>query len=405
MANSFVEYSSNGGISFVFNKGYLAKSDVHVYVEEVETTDFTWTDDSTILLGFVPQSNPFAVRIQRETSIDARLVTWTDGGSVAAPAHNKDSLQMFYVTQETAERVLRFDKLDGKYDAETRIIKNLADAVANTDATTLQQVTALINALALSQGNMPLSGTINNMLVSDGTNWAVKTDSQARGTLGLGTSAIVDTGTINAAHVVVNQNLWDYVSTKEIPTGVLAPYGGIAAPAGWFMCDGTVTMGYSGSNASYASFDSAGVSASNIQALFAILWDTEGILEWNGTSLVPGVKGASAIDDWIALKVVAVPDMRGRTPVGAGTGAGLTARTAGEVIGEEDHLLTESEMPSHNHTMAYPLVRNDGGTISGDWTVLDAVANNLANEIGNTGGDVSHNNMQPSKVMNWIIKR
>ena len=189
MANSYVEYSSSGPLSFVFNKGYLAKSDVHVYVEGVETTDFTWTDDSTVLLGFVPQSNPFAVRIQRETTIDARLVTWADGGSIPAPAHNKDSLQTFYVAQETTERVLRFDNLDSNYDAESRIIKNLADAVANTDATTLQQITALINALALSQGNMPLSGTINNMLVSDGANWAVKSAVDTKTALGLGSAA------------------------------------------------------------------------------------------------------------------------------------------------------------------------------------------------------------------------
>jgi microcystin-dependent protein len=46
-----------------------------------------------------------------------------------------------------------------------------------------------------------------------------------------------------------------------------------------------------------------------------------------------------------------VPDLRGRSPVGAGTGAGLTARSLGQTGGEENHVNTsaQSGMPSHNH--------------------------------------------------------
>jgi microcystin-dependent protein len=46
-----------------------------------------------------------------------------------------------------------------------------------------------------------------------------------------------------------------------------------------------------------------------------------------------------------------VPDLRGRVPIGAGTGPGLTARTLAQTGGEESHLLTaaESGLPSHTH--------------------------------------------------------
>ena len=44
-----------------------------------------------------------------------------------------------------------------------------------------------------------------------------------------------------------------------------------------------------------------------------------------------------------------LPDLRGRSLIGAGTGRGLSQRTMGDVGGEETHFLTQSELPSHSH--------------------------------------------------------
>jgi microcystin-dependent protein len=46
----------------------------------------------------------------------------------------------------------------------------------------------------------------------------------------------------------------------------------------------------------------------------------------------------------------ALPDLRGRVPVGVGQGAGLSNIDQGEVGGSESHTLQVSEMPSHSHT-------------------------------------------------------
>ena len=54
-----------------------------------------------------------------------------------------------------------------------------------------------------------------------------------------------------------------------------------------------------------------------------------------------------------------LPDMRGRTPIGHGTGSGLTARNVGQKVGGETHSHTGGTFavgnhthtgPSHNHT-------------------------------------------------------
>lgn len=44
-----------------------------------------------------------------------------------------------------------------------------------------------------------------------------------------------------------------------------------------------------------------------------------------------------------------VPDFRGRSPMGDGTGSGLTNRVFGTIAGEEIHVLSISEMAAHNH--------------------------------------------------------
>lgn len=46
----------------------------------------------------------------------------------------------------------------------------------------------------------------------------------------------------------------------------------------------------------------------------------------------------------------ALPDMRGRSPVGTGAGPGLTPIQLGQFRGSESRTLTISQMPSHSHT-------------------------------------------------------
>jgi len=45
-----------------------------------------------------------------------------------------------------------------------------------------------------------------------------------------------------------------------------------------------------------------------------------------------------------------VPDLRGRVPLGVGTGGGLSTYSLGQTGGEESHQLTVGELASHTHT-------------------------------------------------------
>lgn len=144
-----------------------------------------------------------------------------------------------------------------------------------------------------------------------------------------------------------------------LPPGMMMLYGAASPPTGWLACDGSA------------------VSRTTYSALFAII----------GTTFGAG-DGSTTFN---------LPDLRGRTPIGSGTGSGLTARTLGATHGAETHVLSTAEMPAHTHT--YNSVNTGSGVAAGS-----GMTGTFSNTTGSTGGGGAHNNMQPSLVVNFIIK-
>src|SRR5690242_1966413 len=115
------------------------------------------------------------------------------------------------------------------------------------------------------------------------------------------------------------------------------------------------------------------------------------------------------------IQTFALPDLRGRVPLGQGQGPGLTPRVVGEQSGQENHTLLTAEMPAHNHPVsanqnansvspAGCMPSNDSrGTpynvyaTASDGTVMSPAM------IGLTGGNQPHNNMQPNLCINYCI--
>lgn len=95
-----------------------------------------------------------------------------------------------------------------------------------------------------------------------------------------------------------------------------------------------------------------------------------------------------------------VPDLRGRTVIAAGNGMGLTTRSVGDTGGEENHQLVTDEIPSHSHTI--PRTTTTLAVEPGEVAVLSPIPL-IADFTGDTGGDGSHNNMQPFYALNYGI--
>jgi microcystin-dependent protein len=111
----------------------------------------------------------------------------------------------------------------------------------------------------------------------------------------------------------------------------------------------------------------------------------------------------------------ALPDLRGRVPIGFGQGPGLTNRVQGEKGGSENHQLTSAEMPVHSHALIGQTPGGNQGGPGGNSLAASDQRNSqytsttgnaaamAASSIGNAGGNTAHNNMQPYLGSNWCI--
>ncbi len=338
MSLSLVDYVSDGSAT-TFNVpfDYISRSHVYVLVDDVGTDDFTWTSDSIIELD-APATNGLTIRIQRVTPNSAPLVDFVNGSTLDADADLDLAVkQLLFIAQETADTNAGLVAPTGTVNTT-----DLADG-------------AVTNAKRADMAAKRISGR------NTGTGAPQDlTPAQARDVLDVepdDSTLEINSGElrVKAGGITPNELA---VSVGLIPTGSVLPYGGSSAPTGWVLCNGAI---YDRTDGAYSS-------------LYAAI----------GTNFGAGGGGVD----------FQVPDLRGRAPIGAGTGAGLTARTRGQTGGEETHLQTVEEMPAHNHgeTAGQP-----SGTFLGSGSTSHLATVDV-------GGSDPFNVMQPYLVLNFIIK-
>lgn len=234
---------------------------------------------------------------------------------------------------------------------------------------------------------------------------AVKFSSQSAGTITTANAVQVISGDLwynnnsGTPVQITSGNSITSSSSPLVPSGVIWPYGGVSAPTGFLLCDGSSLL--------RASFSD----------LFAAIGTTYGTADSTHFN---------------------IPNMNGRIPVGAGTYtdtvSGSVTRTLGASLGAEKHVLVTGELASHTHTQNAHThtvsdpghshienVNNGGGgflgvqgadsSTSASPTVITTAASTtgITNQSTtavnqSTGSGTAHNNMQPSVVVNYIIK-
>ena len=146
-------------------------------------------------------------------------------------------------------------------------------------------------------------------------------------------------------------------------------------PKGWLPCNGQI------------------LAISQNTALFALL----------GTTY-----GGNGVNNF------ALPDLRGRVGINAGTAPSGTTYVQGETGGSESVTLTSSTVPPHSHAFMASTVTATGQAPSGN--VLAPIAGgSLAfaapatlqalevNSVTPAGGNLPHENRQPSLVLSYCI--
>jgi microcystin-dependent protein len=109
----------------------------------------------------------------------------------------------------------------------------------------------------------------------------------------------------------------------------------------------------------------------------------------------------------------ALPNLQGSSPMDQGQGQGLSERYIGEVGGEGQLTLLQSEMPAHSHLVSgsgRPANENDpnnsywGAAVANMYNPTANPPQQMAFQtLGSAGGGLPHNNMQPYLVLNFCI--
>lgn len=169
--------------------------------------------------------------------------------------------------------------------------------------------------------------------------------------------------------------------------GEIRQFGGNFAPRNWAFCNGQL------------------LAISQNTALFSILGTTYG---GDGRT------------------TFALPDLKSRTPIHAGTGPGLSTRRLGAKMGTPTNTLNQLTMPAHNHTVALSgslkMPANTGSPndtddpsgayfqVQNEDFYADAASGNAAPiyntlnlSLANTGNSQPINNLQPYNAIYSII--
>jgi microcystin-dependent protein len=159
--------------------------------------------------------------------------------------------------------------------------------------------------------------------------------------------------------------------------GELMLFCGNFAPLGWALCNGQL------------------LSIAQNTALFSLLGTTFG---GNGQT------------------TFALPDLRGRVPVHAGQGPGLTLYDLGQAGGTEQVTLLSNQMPLHNHNAncfstpgdeqkspAGALWAEESQRSTTVYATTGTVSTMGGQAIGTAGGSQPHPNIQPFTCLNFCI--
>ena len=372
--------SDGGTVTFKFDTGNSGDSNY-------DTTDRRPQSGETVLLKRV-------MTLTQNTD-------YTPNDSFPAAAHEEALDKLTFIQQQQQEEIDRSFKF------------------AQTDTGTITIPTSTERAskyLGFDSGGdvIAVSGTADVSPISTFAATIVDDTSASavRTTIGLGDlatlntvgSSQIDTNAVTASELNISGNgtsgqsvvsdgdgSFSYVSVPAFVSGMVMPYAGTSAPTGFLLCGGQA------------------VSRTTYSDLFSVIGTTYGVGDGSSTFNLPDLQGrvVAGKDDMSGSSANRLTD--------AVTG-GLNGDTLGDTGGTESHTLTsaQSGLRQHNHTATTTAVTPISSTSSPDFTIETQNARNegtnsslFTTTINNSSAlDASeaHNNVQPTIILNYIIK-
>lgn len=359
---------SNGRKTIIFADGAGSTAGITDSLVNIQTTAFGSFDATTALKisGTAVTSTAAELNLLdgsvAGTIVNSKGVVYGGSGEVNATtlqiggasitATSAELNTMDGITATTAE----LNIMDGVTATTAEL--NYTDGVTSNIQTQLDAKQATITGGATSIASSDL--TASRAVISDGS-----------GKVSTSATTSTEIGYVSGVTSAIQTQI-DAVAS--VPTGTVFPYAGTSAPTGYLLC-----FGQSLSTSTYAD-------------LFAVVGYTYG---GSGSNFN-------------------LPDMRGRTVAGqddmggssanrlTGQSGGVNGDTLGGTGGAETHTLTEAQMPAHNHAV-YPHAGFVGGGTPGAGGP-DTTTTVHSSVTSTTGSSAAHNNVQPTLILNYMIK-
>ena len=353
----------------------------------VGTSIMRWTNAGNVGIGTTAPTSPLHVQNAENRLVDLY------SSDVNAYIQLRDTADSLFISSDNT--IGSFGPNDGAHANNLNI--DLTNGKVGIGTTAPSQKLHLNNSAALTatyqkftNGTATTGTTLGidadgDFLINNGEAKEIKlytSDSQrltiqSGGNVGIGTDSPTETLHVNG-NLKVTGTFEVGASGFNVSTGFILAFGVAAPPSGWLACNGSA------------------VSRTTYSALYALIGTTYGA--GNGSSTFN------------------VPDLRGRTLIGTdGLAAGSftsnlgTLDNIGGIGGAQNHTLTTAEMPAHTHAQEGQSACGHDNC-NGGWAAsiymhrASSNSKNTINNITSTGGGGSHNNVQPSMAVSYLIK-
>jgi microcystin-dependent protein len=308
-SNSAITGATNTKITYDA-KGLVTAGAAATTADIVESTDKKYVTDAQLTVisntsgsnsGDNAENSRYSVLVSNATH------TGDVNGSTALTIAN-DAV----TTAKISDGAITDSKVKDVAASKITGILPVANGGTGTDSLTVNNLlvgngTSAVQTIAPTTEN----GNIN-ILVANGTNWISKT--LALASIGTGTPISILPPYLTINYSICLFGVYPSRNGSESYVGEICIYAFNFPPRNWALCDGSIQ------------------SISQNQALFSLLGTTYG---GDGQS------------------TFALPDLRGRSPIGQGQGTNLSTRVMGQSGGSETTTLLQANIPAHTHTVSY----------------------------------------------------
>lgn len=181
MAFSYQNYTGdNATDTFAIPFDYTAQSEISVTVDGVAESGLTFPSAASVQLTSAPASGTL-VQVRRTTDLTARSVDFASGSVLTEEDLDNSNIQTFHAAQEAVDKANDGITLgaDDKWDAQSKIIKNVGTPTASTDGATKAYVDNVAGSASAAAASATAAANSASAAATSATNAATSESNAA----------------------------------------------------------------------------------------------------------------------------------------------------------------------------------------------------------------------------------